>query len=158
MTEANTKSTGTFARPQLLPRNFIEPILYLADVLSQIEPRAIARDKRMVDFLADSAGMTTFRHQPWCRNLTMSEAFGKLNDAKAKHAAMLVLTLIMKTDVMERPEARESFTKIRLALGCKPVRVPVALDEHTRLVLGYIAPRKSSQQADKEKNRAFENM
>jgi len=131
------KGTQFFGRPSRLPDNQLKPILFLADTLSQVESRPIPKNRRMVDMLADVAGMANFRHQPWCRDMTMDKAMEQLKSPIAKHVTMLVLTLILKTDAAERSEAREGFTKIRLAMDCGPVKVPGGVVPHTKLVVGY---------------------
>ena len=114
-----------------------EPILFLADRLSQLDNVAVARDSRMVDTLADALGFPTFRHQPWYREMTEAGALNSLKSENAKRAALVVLSLMFKAGGAPNNAARQYFSWVRQQLGAEPVRVPQDVDQHKRLVLRY---------------------
>ena len=120
-----------------LSRKSVEPILYLADKMASSDQDAVPRENRMIDILADSAGVPTFRHQPWFRDMTEEGALNRINTEMAKRATMVVLALILKADVKRKPSEHEYFTYVRERLGSDPITVPVDLDEHKKLALKY---------------------
>ena len=123
-----------------LPPEVVQAILFLADRFSLAQERAVARDQRIVDMLADAAGMGNFRHQPWYRDLTEPGALMRLRSERAKRAALETLALVLKTDLTGHPAERAEFTRLRLAMDGPPVHVPAHLEAHRRRVLRYLAP------------------
>lgn len=123
-----------------LPREAVQAVLFLADKLALAQQQAVARDLRMVDALADAAGMATFRHQPWYRDLTEAGAVMRLRGERAKRVALEALALVLKTDLAGHPEEKAYFTELRLAMGAPPVRVPANLEAHKRRVFAHLRP------------------
>jgi hypothetical protein len=124
------------ARP--LHRKYVEPILYLADRMAESDKELAAAERRMVDFLADNAREKDFRRQKWYRDLSDKVACERLDIDAAKLGALVVLTLVLKSDVKKRPEEHTYFTRIRSQLGAPPIVVPVDLEAHRKLALEYI--------------------
>ncbi len=138
MSQEHPYASGAIQRPQgRLSRKVAEPILYLADRMTQLDGEAVARDARMVDSLADALGLPTFRRQPWYRDMTEAGALHRLTSDNAKRAAMVVLSLMIKTGRTDKDAALQYFSRVRLQLGADPVRVPQDVEQHKRLALRY---------------------
>lgn len=124
------------ARP--LHRKYVEPILYLADRMAESDKELAAAERRMVDYLAENARVKDFRRQKWYRELNDKAACERLDIDTAKLGALVVLTLVLKSDVKKKPEEHSYFTRIRALLGAPPVVVPADLEAHRKLALEYI--------------------
>lgn len=120
-----------------VPRDLVAPILYLADRMSNSGLNETPRASRTVDKLADALGQPTFRVQPWFRNLTEAGAIAQLNTENARQAALVVLSLILKTAKGSRGAERAYFSYVREQLGAPPITVPADLNAHKRLALRY---------------------
>lgn len=138
MTEdTNTSNSRVYHPPRPVSRRTAEPILFLADRMADADDSAVARETRIIDVLADAAGMPTFRHQPWYREMTESAAVSRLTTDLAKRATLVVLALVLKADVKRKPSEHAYFTRIREALGSNAITVPVDLEEHKQLALEF---------------------
>lgn len=138
MSQEHPYASGAIQRPQgRLSRKVAEPILYLADCMTQLDNEATGRDSRMVDFLADALGLPTFRRQPWYRNMTEAGALQRITSDNAKRATLVVLSLMIKTGRTHKDAALQYFSRVRRQLGADPVRVPQDLEQHKRLALRY---------------------
>ena len=124
------------ARP--LHRKYVEPILYLADRMAESDNELAAAERRMVDFLAANAKEKDFRRQKWYRELSDKSACERLDIDAAKLGALVVLTLVLKSDIKKKPEEHSYFTRIRTQLGAPPIVVPVDIEAHRKLALQYI--------------------
>jgi hypothetical protein len=138
LSQEHPHASGAIQRPQgRLSRKAAEPILYLADRVTQLDNEAVARDSRMVDALADALGLPTFRRQPWFRDMTEAGALHRITSDNAKRAALVVLSLMIKTGRSHNDAALEYFSRVRRQLGADPVRVPQDVEQHKRLALRY---------------------
>ena len=144
MDEANSQETPAApksnvihpARP--LHRKYVEPILYLADRMAESDKQLAAAERRMVDLLADNAKVKDFRRQKWYRELNDKTACERLDIDAAKLGALVVLTLVLKSDIKKKPEEHGYFSRIRALIGAPPIVVPVDLESHRKLALEYI--------------------
>ena len=138
MTEENDQKEGKVFYPQRqLSRKTAEPILFLAEKMADADHDKVPRESRMIDMIADAVGMSTFRHQPWFRDMTQEAAIARITTDMAKKAAMVVLTLVLKADSRRKPREHEYFTWLRNQIGADPITVPVALEDHKKLALMY---------------------
>ena len=120
-----------------LSRKTAEPILFLAEKMAQSVRETVPRESRMIDRIADAVGMSTFRHQPWFREMTQEAAIARITTDMAKRATMVVLTLVLKADTKRKPSEHEYFTWLRNQIGAEPITVPVGLEDHKKLALKY---------------------
>lgn len=116
----------------------IEPILYLADRMATRNPMKPAPEKRMTDRLAEVAGAGNFRAHESYRRLTDAEACDRLNTQRACLGALVVLSLVMKTETEGGEAARGFFSDIRERLGMDPIAVPASVEEHFGLAMEYL--------------------
>lgn len=127
------------ARPShSIPRKYVEPILYLADRMSQQDRIVPPPSKRMVDQIAEAVKMRDFRRQSRFRGLSDQRACEQIDLETAKLATLVVLSLVMKYDTTRGENAKGYFTKVRELLGQQPVAVPAELDQHRDLALRYL--------------------
>ena len=121
-----------------LPRKYLQPILYLADRMSEADSMAVVKVRRMIESLAQAAGMRDFRQDNSYRHLSDHRACDALDSNEAKTAALVVISLVLKTGAERKEEEYEFFTKIRTLLNHPPVTVPVGVQEHKELALKYM--------------------
>ena len=121
-----------------VPRKYVEPILYLAERMSNQDKLVPAPGKRIVDELAEALLMKDFRRQPWFRSLNEQRACEMLDLETVKLAALVVLTLVMKVDTTRGDAAKAFFSKTRQALGMEPLAVPAEPDVHKDLAFRFL--------------------
>ena len=121
-----------------VPRKYVEPILYLAERMSNQDKLVPAPGKRIVDELAEALLMKDFRRQPWFRSLNEQRACEMLDLETVKLAALVVLTLVMKVDTTRGDAAKAFFSKTRQALGMEPISLPAELELHKDLAFRYL--------------------
>lgn len=117
---------------------FLEPILFLAERMAAIDPIQPRPDKPMVDRLAELVGVRGFRDQQAYRRLSESHACELLSTDRARKAALVVLSLVLKTDSGGSEAAKARFSELRERLGMDPITVPANTDEHLGLALDYL--------------------
>lgn len=138
MTE-NQKGPLKVARPHhAVPRKFMEPILYLAERMSDTDPIEEPEGPRMVDQLAEAVDYSNVAKQKWFRALDDRKACAALDFETAKIAALVVMTLVLKVDTERGDQAKQYFRKIRELLEMDPISVPSDLDEHKKLALRFL--------------------
>ena len=121
-----------------LPRKYIEPILYLAERMSNQDKLVPAPGKRMVDQLAEALQIKDFRRQPWFRGMNEQRACELIDLETVKRGALVVISLVLKVDTTRGETAKAYFTKLREMLGTEPIAVPADLDAHHDLALRYL--------------------
>lgn len=121
-----------------IPRKYIEPILYLAERMSQQDRITPPPQPRMVDQLAAALHVGDFRRQPWFRGLNDQRAWTQLDLETVRRATLVVLSLVMKHDTTRGENAKAYFTNVREALGQEPIAVPAELETHRDLVMRYL--------------------
>lgn len=121
-----------------LSKKYLEPIFYLAEGMAAADKHVVPPENRMIDFLADSAGLKGFRSSKDYRGLTQQRACERLDIKVAKRAALVIIALVLKADFNRVHSEHEYFTRIRTALNADPIVVPVDLDAHRELALAYI--------------------
>ncbi len=121
-----------------LLRRYVQPILYLADRMSEAEGVAVSLVRHTIESLALAAGMPEYRKDSGYRHLSDQRACDMLDNDHAKTAALVVITLILKTSEERKEGEYEYFSKIRTLLGSDPVKVPVDVREHKELALKYL--------------------
>ena len=131
-------TNGIIHPPQPLPRKYIEPILYLAERMSMADGMMVPKERRMIEILAEAAGTADFREKHGYPTLTERQACEMLDDDTAKVAALVVISLVLKSDVQRKPVEQEFFHKIRNLLEAEPVTVPIELEAHKQLALQYV--------------------
>lgn len=92
----------------------------------------------MVDRLAEMAGAGNFRLHESYRRLNDAAACDGLITERARMGALVVLSLVMKTDSQGGDAARAYFTEIRERLGLDAIAVPTSVEEHLGLALEYL--------------------
>ena len=125
------------ARP--LPKKYVEPILYLADRMSQVDKEVAVKERSVIEDLAASVNKKNFRTERWFREMTEEDACGILDIDAAKRGALVVMALVLKSDQYRLESEHAFFKKIRTMLGAEPVRVPVEVEAHKALALKYLA-------------------
>lgn len=131
-------TSGIIHPPQPLPRKYIEPILYLAERMSMADGMMVPKERRMIETLAEAAGTADFREKHGYPNLTERQACEMLDEEAAKMGALVVISLVLKSDVQRKAVEQEFFHKIRTLLEAEPVTVPVELEAHKQLALQYV--------------------
>lgn len=121
-----------------IPKKYILPILFLAERMSSSDGNVAAKEKRLIDELADAVGLKNYRYERSFRTLTDESACEMLDLAGTKTAALVVITLVLKSDFDRKDEEHEFFRKIRGLMGSGPVTVPADLEEHKKLALAYL--------------------
>jgi hypothetical protein len=119
-------------------RKYVEPILYLAERMSQHDRVVPVHGLRMVDQLAEAVQVSDVRRQPWYRQFDDQKACAQLDLETAKRCALVVLSLVLKIDTGRGDEAKAYFTEIRESLGAEPIAVPSEVDAHRELALRYL--------------------
>ncbi len=122
-----------------LHRKYVEPILFLAERMASVDNQIAAAERRTVDELAAKAHMPDFRTKVWFREMKDSDACAKLDIDVAKMGALVVLTLVLKSDSKKKAQEFSYFTRIRTRLGAQPIAVPADYHEHMKLALQYLA-------------------
>lgn len=121
-----------------IPRKYIEPILYLAERMSQQDKISPAEGPRMVDQIAAALKVKEFRRQPWFRGMNEQRACAQIDLETVKRGTLAVLSLVMKCDTTRGENAKAYFTKVREMLEQDPIAVPAELDAHRDLVMRYL--------------------
>lgn len=138
MPEEKDQIEGKVFYPQRkLSRKTAEPILFLAEKMADADHDKVPRESRMIDMIANAVGMSTFRHQPWFREMNQDAAIARITTDLAKKATMVVLTLVLKADSRRKPKEHDYFTWLRNQIGADPITVPVRLENHRKLALMY---------------------
>lgn len=127
-------------RPRAVSREIAEAILFLADRMAESIRDNVPLSARMVEFLAEAAGMPMFRRQPWYRDMTESAALFRIRTAPAKAATLVVLSLVLKADMKRMKKEHVYFSWVREQIRAAPVTVPVDLEAHKWLALKYLRP------------------
>jgi hypothetical protein len=126
------------APEQPLPRKYLQSILYLADRMAEADGNVVAKERRMIESLAEAAHMIDFRNDSSYRQLSDFRACTALDMEEAKSAALVVISLVMKTNTINRDEKLEYFRKVRAMLHCDPITVPTDMLAHKELALKYL--------------------
>lgn len=121
-----------------LPRKYIEPILYLADRMSESDGKVVPKERKLVEELAKAANFKDFRHEKWYRDFTDEKACQAINIDSARQGLLVILALLLKADTARKDPEHAYFTKIRHLVGGDPVTVPKDVEEHRKLALEYI--------------------
>lgn len=121
-----------------LPRSYVEPIIFLADQMARKNRIIPVPENRMVDELADAAGIDTKQIKKWFHGMDDDDACEKIDLDLAKMGALVVMALVLKTDTTGGDEATAYFTMIRKKLGADPITVPSNLEAHKELALSYL--------------------
>lgn len=126
------------APEQPLPRKYLQSILYLADRMAAADGEVVAKERRMIESLAEAAHMMDFRNDTTYRQLSDLRACSVLDMEEAKAAALVVISLVMKANTINRDEKLEFFRKVRGMLHCDPITVPTDMLAHKELALKYM--------------------
>ena len=126
------------APEQPLPRKYLQSILYLADRMAAADGNVVAKERRMIESLAEAAHMMDFRNDSSYRQLNDHRACSTLDLEEAKSAALVVISLVMKANAVNRGEKLEYFRKVRGMLHCDPITVPTDMHAHKELALKYL--------------------
>jgi hypothetical protein len=121
-----------------LPRKYIEPIMYLAERMSQQDKLVPAPSPRMVDRLAEALQLKDFRRAPWFRGFNEQRACEAIDMETVKRGTLVVLTLVLKADTTRGEHAKAWFSKVREMLGTDAIAVPAELEAHLDLALRYL--------------------
>lgn len=126
------------APEQPLPRKYLQSILFLADRMSEADGNVVPRERIMIEALAEAADMKHFRQETDYRHLSEYRACSMLDIEEAKAAALVVISLVMKADKINRQEKLAFFSKIRSLLKADPISVPTDLQAHKELALKFL--------------------
>ena len=113
-----------------LPKKYLPAILYLADRMSAIDKDVVSKERSLIFQLAEFANMSDFRSKREFMDMDEEKACTILDIEVARHAALVVMALILKADGLRKPEEHNYFRKIREKLGAASVSVPVELEAH----------------------------
>lgn len=133
----NENGSEIYIPPRQLSRKSAEPILYLAEKMAESDQEKVPRESRMIDMIANAVGLSTFRHQPWYRDMTEAAAISRITTEISKKATLVVLSLVLKADSRRKPKEHQYFTWVREQIGADPITVPLDLEEHKKLALKY---------------------
>ena len=135
---SSAPQSGVFHPPRALSRKSLLPILYLAERMASADNEAVRRETRIIDQLAQAAGMDRFRDDPDFKRLNEELAFKSIGSDLAKKATLVILSLILKADVRRKDDEHEYFSRVREHLGAAPITVPIEKEAHTKLALEYV--------------------
>ena len=121
-----------------VPRKYMEPILYLAERMTQQDKIMPPPAHRVVDELAEKLRMKDFRRQPWFRGMNDQTACRLIDMETVKRGTLVLLTLVMKVDTTRGENAKAYFTRIREMLDADAIAVPADLEQHRELVTRYM--------------------
>lgn len=139
MNETRSYTRHTVHHPDRAVRaEHIEPILFLADRMATRDPVRPAPARPMVERLAGMAGAGNFRIHDTFQRLNDAAACERLGTRHARLGALVVLSLVMKTDTGEGEAARAYFSGIRERLGLDAIAVPASVEDHIGLALEYL--------------------
>ncbi len=113
------------------------PILFLLDRMTEKADAILPRSNRLVEQIADVAGMQCFRRQPEWRQMTEQGALRMIKTPLAKRAAMVVLMLLLKTAFQDSTRQQQQALALRHHINAEPVCVPVDTATHQRLAFAY---------------------
>ena len=135
--EESAEQTNIIHPPRPLAKKYFEPILYLADRMASADGEVVAKENKMMGTLAQAANMDNFRTGKGFRELTQQKACKLLDIAAAKRGALVILSLMLKSDERRNDSEQEYFHRIRTLLDTDAVTVPVDLETHKKLALEY---------------------
>ena len=121
-----------------LHNKYVEPILFLADRMSESDGKVIPKERKLVEELARAAKVKDFRHENWYRKLTDEKACQAINIEVARQGLLVVLSLLLKADDERLHQEHTYFSKIRNLVGGDPITVPVDLEAHKQLAKEYV--------------------
>jgi hypothetical protein len=121
-----------------LPRKYVEPILFLADRMSEADGTVLPKERKVVEELAKAANLKDFRHEDWYRKMNEDKACQAINIDSARQGLLVVLSLLLKADESRKDTEHAYFSKIRSLVGGDPVHVPIDFESHKKLALEYI--------------------
>ncbi|MDH4225238.1 MAG: hypothetical protein OEW12_06290 [Deltaproteobacteria bacterium] len=124
-----------------LARKYLEPILFLGDRMAIVDGENVPKERKILDWLADGAGIKSFRHEKWYREMNEQKAIAALDIDSAKMGALVTISLVLKADFERKDAEFELFTKLRKMLKAAPIAVPIDLDEHKALAMKYFSQR-----------------
>ncbi|MCH7479667.1 MAG: hypothetical protein IIA14_16395 [SAR324 cluster bacterium] len=136
--EESAEQTNIIHPPRPLAKKYFEPILYLADRMAAADGEVVAKETKIIDSLAKAATMEKFRTNKGYRNLTQKKACELLDIEAAKRGALVILSLVLKSDLRRSDSEQEYFRRIRTLLATDAVTVPVELETHKKLALEYL--------------------
>jgi len=140
MTSDPTEAGSNVAHPtRALPKKYVEPILYLADRMSESDGKVVPKERKLVEELAKAAKYKEFRHEKWYRDFTDEKACQAINIDSARQGLLVVLSLLLKADENRKETEHAYFTKIRHLVGGDPVTVPKDIEAHRKLALEYLS-------------------
>lgn len=119
-------------------REFLEPILLLAERMVATDPLQPRPERSVVDRLAGLCGLRGFREQQSYRRLSEATACAQLTTERSRKGALVVLALALKSDTNGGEAARAYFSQVREWLGLEPIAVPANTEEHWGLALSYL--------------------
>lgn len=139
MSESTAMQRRPVERPDRAVRNeFVEPILVLAAQLAAKHPVHPHPERPIVEHLAELTGHRGFRERPDMQHLSERDACARLTTRRARKAALVVLSLVLKTDSSGGAAARAHFSGLREQLGLDAIVVPANVDAHLSLALEYL--------------------
>ena len=136
--EESAEQTNIVHPPRPLAKKYFEPILYLADRMAAADGEVVPKETKIIDSLAKAANMEKFRTSKGFRDLTQKKACELLDIEAAKRGALVILSLVLKSDLRRSDSEQEYFHRIRTLLATDAVTVPVELETHKKLALEYI--------------------
>ena len=136
--EESAEQTNIIHPPRALAKKYFEPILYLADRMAAADGEVVPKETKIIDSLAKAANMEKFRTSKGFRDLTQKKACELLDIEAAKRGALVILSLVLKSDLRRSDSEQEYFHRSRTLLATDAVTVPVELETHKKLALEYI--------------------
>ena len=136
--EETTEQTNIIHPPRALAKKYFEPILYLAERMASADGEVVPKENKIIDSLAKAANMEKFRASKGYRDLNQKKACELLDIEAAKRGALVILSLVLKSDLRRSDSEQDYFHRIRTLLATDSVTVPVELETHRKLALEYI--------------------
>ena len=133
----NTETVGTTTQEKPLQKKYLPAILFLAEKMAEADKRLDKKERILIRQLADAANMSNFHHDKDFLKLNEDKACQKLDNERARKAALVVLSLVLKADGMRRPEEFKYFRHVRNKLQADPISVPTELTAHKEEALKY---------------------
>lgn len=134
----NGEETQVLQPDRAVPKKYIPAILYLAERMASSDRNTVARERSVIDDIAEAVDLKNFRHAKDFKELTEDKACKALEIQLAQRAALVVMALVLKADDKRRPEEHDFFRRVREKLGAPPITVPVDLGAHRSLAFKYL--------------------
>lgn len=137
MSVEQEEAGGVIKPGPALSKKYFLPILFLGERMAEVDGFVAPVERRVVEQLAQASKTGGFRKDKDYRFMNDTKACDMLDNDKAKLAALVVISLVLKADMKRTEEESEYYAKIKELLEMGPVTVPTEIKDHKELALAY---------------------